>query len=1051
MPSYTQANQPLAIDTPLGTDKLLLTRVEGTEAISDLFRFHLDCLALAPVPFDDLLGKPATVRLTIPGCPQRYVNGILSSLEQGHQLQGPGGGATFYRYRAELVPRMWLCGLRQQSRVFQEVTVPDILRAVLHGDWGLPIRWRLTGTYPARDYCVQYRETDLDFVRRLMEEEGICFYFAHTEEGHTLVLADGPEGHDDLPGLSTLTFDAAAGGRRPEGRVTAWSKRQSLRPSKVTLRDHCFQLPDSTLQSSSTVPESVTAGQSAHRLKHSVVNGGDELLEYFDHLGGYAWRFDGVAPDGSNQPEKVQGLYKENQRVADLRAGAEATRALTIDGTSLCGHLLPGSKFTLQRHFDGDGGYLLTRVEHRADLESAYLSDKSAAGLLYENHFAATPAGLPFRPPLQTPRPRTYGVINAQVVGPKGGDIFVDKYGRVKVKFYWDREEATGPQNSCWLRVGQLWAGNRWGAFFWPRVGHEVVVSFIDGNPDRPLITGSVYNQTHMPPFELPANKTLAGIKSKTSSGGGKPADPLRNYSGWLINDESGQEHIELHGEKHIAFYAEETERHCVDGPHRLNVNGFHSVHVGCIPGGSGSGGGPSGGGGTGGTNGSGGGGGNGGNTGGTTNGGDNSGGNNTGSPNSGGGGFQEGRDPDRPYIINDDTLGKDFGVAMTTTCGINQGVNFGLYSTLTVGDSLTVTVNPLGLIADLGLAIPGVPILTGLLAGAAGPTLGSTSITMGSQVALAYGTSISISRGAKAAISESGRWAGGQMEAGEAPWAAASAAIIACSAVVATVGTIGGAITAYAQSQNVWLGLMEAAGALFIGMEAIEVYRAASNQVVKAKEVAEAALALSQDATAVEGIADIVTSIFSMDPLNYNTCKLIKGNTVEYNDSSRLIGADESVLIYSGDTSGEQAAFTLNNTQAGLFLGMPMSGPRMLFDSDEEEINIAVGPMNVGTTVTMTPGRLAASVGLPAEGSSIIMNEAGITLQSGPCKIILTVEGTITLETPAATLMLADGTLTAQADESVSILGAESVELLGESGELTFTDITIVGNTTML
>src|SRR5262249_28858705 len=162
-----------------------------------------------PVSFDDLLGKPATVRMTIPGCPQRHVNGIISALEQGQQVRGPMGGVTFTRYTAELVPSLWLCGLRQQCRMFQELTVPDIVQQLLKTEWGLDVQARLAGTYPARDYCVQYRETDLAFVSRLLEEEGICYFFGHTDNGHTLVLADGGDGHQPLPEQSSLIYDAA--------------------------------------------------------------------------------------------------------------------------------------------------------------------------------------------------------------------------------------------------------------------------------------------------------------------------------------------------------------------------------------------------------------------------------------------------------------------------------------------------------------------------------------------------------------------------------------------------------------------------------------------------------------------------------------------------------------------------------------------------------------------------------------------------------------------------------------------------------------------------
>ncbi len=994
MPSYTQANQPLAIDTPLGKDKLLLSRIHGVEAISQLFEFTLDCLSQEPIAFDALLGQQVTVRLSIPGCPTRYVNGIVSSLEEGASLPGPAGEGSFYRYTLELSPRLWLAGLRQQCRMFQEVAVPDILRTMLHDEWGIDYEARLTGTYTPRDYCVQYRETDLNFVRRLMEEEGICFYFLHTETSHKLVLTDHLDGHPDLPQASNLLFEAAQGGRRPEGRIFSWKKRQRLRPCRVTLRDHCFQLPDSSLEHSTSIQDQVPVGQKQHTLRHGVTKNNSELLEHYDPLGGYAWRFDGVNPEGSNQPQKVQGLFQESQRFSSLRMEALAANAVTLDGESLCGHLVPGCQFTLQRHFDGDGGYLLTRVEHQADLEAAYLGDRERAGLLYSNRFQAIPKGLPFRPPLETPKPRIPGALTAQVVGPLGSDIFVDRYGRVKVKFYWDRNQATGPMNSCWLRVGQLWAGNRWGAHFWPRVGHEVIVSFIDGNPDRPLITGSVYNENLQPPYELPANKALAGIKSNTTSDGGSPSDPMRNYSGWLINDAQGQEHIEIHGERHIGFFAEQTELHNINGPQRLNVNGIHSVHVGSLPGGSGSGG-------------------------------------------------DEGRNPDQPYIITEGTLGGDIGVALTSTCGVSQSVILGVFSTLTVGDFLNIVVNPIGMATDLGLAIPGASVLGGIAAATASPFLGFTNITMGSQVQLSYGTNVTVMRGAKAAIAETGRATEGELEPGEAPWAIAAEALMALSACLATAGTIQASVNGYDTSQAEWLVFLDVSTALTGALEMIEVHRAISNQVAKAEQAALAATALSSDANTVTAIASTITSMFGMEPLVMNSAKLIKGNTCEYNDAVRMIGGDYGVMIYSGSEEGKQTALTINPTETGLYLGVPLVGPRWYMNATENTIVGAVGPEAVGTQFSLTPTLLAISIGEGEEGSQISLTEAGITLSAGLCKIVLTMQGTISLVTPTASITLADGTITLTSAQGCTIDAGNFFNMIANSCVLGVTELT--------
>jgi hypothetical protein len=354
----------------------------------------------------------------------------------------------------------------------------------------------------------------------------------------------------------------------------------------------------------------------------------------------------------------------------------------------------------------------------------------------------------------------------------------------------------------------------------------------------------------------------------------------------------------------------------------------------------------------------------------------------------------------------------------------------------------MNVVVNPLGMIADLGLAIPGAPVLSGLIAGAAAPLLGFTNITMGSQTQLNYGTAVTISRGAKAAITESGRWSGGDLEAGEAAWAAATEALMALSAVFATAGAIGASIDAYSTSQPEWLAFLGASGVLTGALEAVEVYRAVSNQIAKAEEAATAATILSAEADAVEAIADTITSMFGADPLNMNTAKLIKGNTCEYNDKVRMIGGDEGVFLYSGALLGEQTALSINPMQAGLFLGVAEVGPRMLFDADEEQINVAVGPVNVGSIITLEPGRIGLAVGAPVVGSSITMNELGITLQSGECKIVLTVQGSIQLITPGATMSLQDGAILIQGDNT-SIFGSTALQLFGENCVLGVTNLT--------
>lgn len=811
MPTYSQATQPVAIHTPLEADAALLARLHGTETISELFHFTLDLLAESPLDFARLLGQSATVRLTIPGCPPRYINGILRSLEEGHTVQGPKGTVTFLRYQAELVPSLWLLSQRKQSRVYQDMAAPDIVLQILRDEWGLDVQPHLTGTYPARDYCVQFRETDLAFVRRLLEEEGICFYFQHEQSKHTLVLADSADGHPDLPEQASLIFDAAVGGRRPEGRITTWRKRQELRPAKYQLRDHCFQMPNSTLDSSTRILGHVQVGQVQHTLSLDP----KQRSEIYEHPGGYGWRFDGVSTAGANQPAYVQNLFQDNERLAHIRMQEQATPAVMIQGESRCGHLLPGYTFTLTKHRNGDGEYLLTRVEHRIDLEAAYLSEATSGQRLYDNRFEAIPVAVPFRPPRNTPRPTIHGFQPALVVGPPGNDLFLDKYGRVKVKFFWDRNPKTGPQNSCWLRVAQVWAGNRWGAFFWPRVGHEVVVVFNEGNPDRPLVVGSVYNENNMPPFSLPDNRLLAGIKSFTSTGNvNAPADPLAHFNGIVFNDDRSKEQIELHGEKHIAFFGEHSHEHSIDGWHWQNVNGQHRLNVGAIPGSSGSGGGDS--------------------------------------------AWVKGGTPDFTY---GGTLGTGgIGVSLNTVTGLSQSVVLGASFYLVVGQEFNLMMNPLGLALDLPMSLGAPSETVGMvLAGIANPLAainGDIDLYFGTYAFVVYGQSISINRSGRTSLSSEINWKDDSGKLGPAQiWSLIAEILAEVFSLYTMIVTIIAATDAYSRT-TLWDALEGVGEGLAEVLATVDILIGTIMQVTSAAK-ATAADALVEDDAGLQKLAN--------------------------------------------------------------------------------------------------------------------------------------------------------------------------------------------------
>jgi type VI secretion system secreted protein VgrG len=529
MSTYTQAVRPLRVTTPLGPDALLLVGLSGHEAISRLFQFRLDTLAenQSPVPFEQLLGQKVTVELGFPDEDVRYLSGICCRIGQA------GRDQTFTAYHLEIVPQLWFLTRIAQSRIFQQVPVPEILAQVFKG---LDVQLQLAGSYEPRDYCVQYRETDFNFASRLMEEEGIFYFFRHSARGHTLVVADSPGSFPELP--EPLIFDEAfTGGNRDEERIGSWEKVQELRSGKVTLWDHCFELPHKHLEADKIIMDSVAAGTVTHKLKI----GNSDKLELYDYPGEYAQRFDGVNPGGGDRPADVQKILTDNQRTVELRMQEEEAAGLMIRGAGNVRTLCSGSTFTLQRHFDADGLYLLTGVEHAARLTADYRSGDPDP-YHYSSSFTCLPAALPYRPARATPRPFVQGTQTAVVVGPPGEEIFTDKYSRVKVQFHWDRQGKNDASSSCWIRVGTPWAGRNWGMIHIPRIGQEVIVAFEEGDPDRPIIVGSVYNADMMPPYPLPAKAVISGIKSDSTKGGG-------GYNELVFDDTKGNELIRVHGQ----------------------------------------------------------------------------------------------------------------------------------------------------------------------------------------------------------------------------------------------------------------------------------------------------------------------------------------------------------------------------------------------------------------------------------------------------------------------------------------------------------------------
>jgi type VI secretion system secreted protein VgrG len=562
MPSFTQAQRPLKVTTPLSPDALLLVGLTGQEGLSQLFTFQLDLIATneTEIAFDKLLGQPVAVSLAMPGDKTRNFHGICCRVSQGAREE------VFTSYRMDVVPQLWLLTRRAQSRIFQHITVPDILKK-LHD--GIDVDWQIQGKFEPRDYCVQYRETDFNFVSRLMEEEGIYYYFKHSPSGHKMVVANTPQSHADVPGATTIHFTGMAGGRLKDDRIFFWEKMQELRSGKYTLWDHCFELPHKHLEADKTIPDSIQVGTVTHKQKV----GSNDKLEIYDFPGEYAQRFDGINKNGGEQPADIQKIFDDNKRTVGIRMQQEAVQGLVVRGRSDCRQLTSGHKFTLDRHFNADGQYVLTCVQHTARLAN-YLAD--GEGFFYENSFTCIPFEQPYRPPRTSPRPVVQGSQTAVVVGPPGEEIFCDKYSRVKVQFHWDREGKLNGDSSCWVRVSTLWAGKQWGVIHIPRIGQEVIIDFLEGDPDQPIITGSVYNAEQMPPYKLPDNRTQSGIKSRSSLNG-SPA----NFNEIRFEDKKGSELVTIHAEKDQSISVEHDESHTVGHDRSKDIGHDETTHVG--------------------------------------------------------------------------------------------------------------------------------------------------------------------------------------------------------------------------------------------------------------------------------------------------------------------------------------------------------------------------------------------------------------------------------------------------------------------------------------
>jgi type VI secretion system secreted protein VgrG len=485
--------------------ELRVLRFEAREAMSRPYEVTLDLVSTNhELDLAGQLGRSGRLEIIGP-LTSRYYHGIIAELEQ------IAVGRRFSTYRALLVPAIWLLGHRSNCRIFQQQDVQSIAVTLLD-ELGLGSderRFSLSENHPERVYCVQYRETDLNFLQRLFESEGIYYFFEQTADGAVMVMGDTPGTHPAIPEQVEIPYHEPRFGQiADEVYVHEIRLRHAIRSGKVTLRSWNFEKPSLNL-------EGDNAGQE------------DVELEAYD----YPFDFDLVAHGDARAKMRLEG---------------RRTATHVLSGSSPHNAFIAGHYLTLTEHprDSFNTSYLITACRQQGEQPQVY-EEEAGGGSSFISRLECIPLEVPYRPPLITPKPAVKGSQTAIVVGPSGEEIYTDEHGRIKVQFHWDREGQWDDNSSCWIRVGQSWAGRQWGSLVLPRIGQEVIVDFLEGDPDRPIVTGCVYHATNKPPYPLPAEKTKTTVKSDSSKGGG-------GFNEVRFEDKKGEEQVFIHAEKDL-------------------------------------------------------------------------------------------------------------------------------------------------------------------------------------------------------------------------------------------------------------------------------------------------------------------------------------------------------------------------------------------------------------------------------------------------------------------------------------------------------------------
>ncbi|MDR6521660.1 type VI secretion system Vgr family protein [Variovorax atrisoli] len=522
--------------TPLAEDQLLFRAMHGSETLSELFEFEVELLSPDPsIDARALLGKSMALEMKT-AADARFLHGEVTRFARTGR---EGGTVRHTVYRATVRPWLWYLTRSSHSRTFQGCTAVEMIEEVL-GAYGYAYEKKLSGSYRAWDFCAQYEESDFAFVSRLMELEGIYYWFRHDRNQHTLVLADDASAHDELPGYACIDYFASDRAITDDIEVIDdWQVTAEVRSGSYTVDDFNFTTPKADL--------------SGTRVQPLATDNAD--YDMYEWIGDY-----GAAGDGEHY---ARVRLEEAQSLADRSAGHATVRGLA-----------PGYRFNMRGspRDDDNRDYLLVSVSYDWR-EGGYATTADAPGGSSFGHgFVVQPADRPFRAPRRTPMPRTSGPQTATVVGPEGEEIWTDEYGRVKVQFHWDRVGQNNQDSSFWVRVSQAWAGDSFGTVHVPRIGQEVIVDFISGRIDRPIVIGRVYNADQMPPFDLPAEDARSGIVSRSTKGGS-----VANANAIVFEDRMGAEQMLLHAERNLDTEVEGDETHTTEKTRTTLIKGHES------------------------------------------------------------------------------------------------------------------------------------------------------------------------------------------------------------------------------------------------------------------------------------------------------------------------------------------------------------------------------------------------------------------------------------------------------------------------------------------